>query len=189
MSRCGTEAETSAFVRIREITDMSSNAGIFFAGVGTTCVVLAVGFAGGFIVARPAPKESTLREPAGYQARANTESMTPVRVIMPASAEAAQNPQPSAVAVAAPEQEPQPQVQPAVKEVQSPIEKPVEKADRSTAESEERQRRKRYAQYKAKRTAAARARQQEAQTGERSEPVPMAFGGDWPRSGGGLFGN
>ncbi len=161
---------------------MSSKAGIFFAGVGTACVILAIGFGSGLIMVKPA-----LKEPTGYQARANPESITPVRVIMPASAEAAQAPQPSAAAVAIPE--PQPQVQPPVKEVQAPVEKQVEKADTRKTEAEERERRRRYAERKAKKIAAARARQQqEPQTGEFSGPGTMAFGGDKPRFGGG-FGN
>ena len=162
---------------------MSSNLRIFFAGVGTTFVILAIGFGGGLILAKSALKEVT-----GYQARANTESITPVRVIKPASAEAAQPPQPSVAAVATPE--PQPQVQPSVNEVQAPVEKQVEKADTRKAEAEARDRRRRYAEHRARKIAVARARlQQEALTGERTEPGPMAYGDDRPRFGGGLFGN
>jgi len=162
---------------------MSSKMHIFFAGVGTTFVILAVGFGGGSIMTK-----SALKEPTSFQARANTESITPVRVILPASAEAAQPPLPSAAAVAIPE--PQPQVQPSVKEVQAPVEKHVEKADTRKAEGEERERHRRHAEYRAKKIAAARARQQqESQTRQRSEPGIMAFGDDKPRFGGGFFGN
>ena len=162
---------------------MSSNARIFFAGVGTTFVILAVGFGGGLIMTK-----SALKEPAGYQARANTESIMPVRVILPASAEAAQPPPPSAAAVATPE--PQPQVQPSIKEVQAPAEKQVEKVDARKAEAEERGRRRRYAEHRAKKLAAARARQQlESPMHERPEPGIMAFGGDERRFGGGILGN
>ena len=162
---------------------MSSNLRIFFAGVGTTFVILAIGFGGGLILAKSALKEAT-----GYQARANTESIMPVRVIMPASAEAAQPPQPSVAAVATPE--PQPQAQPSVKEVQAPVEKQVDKADTRKAEAEARDRRRRYAEHRARKIAVARARlQQEALTAERSEPGPMAYGDERPRYGGGLFGN
>jgi outer membrane biosynthesis protein TonB len=165
---------------------MSSKMRIFFAGVGTTFAILAVGFGGGLIMAK-----SALKEPAGYRARANTEAIMPaimpVRVILPASAEAAQPPQPSAAAVAPPE--PQPRVQPSVKEVQAPVEKQVEKADARKAEAEDRKRHRRYAEHKARKIAAARARQQqEPQTRERSEPGIMAFGGE-PRFGGGFLGN
>src|SRR2546423_13432536 len=62
-------------------TDMVSAARIFFAGMGTVFIILAIGFAGGLMLAR-----SALKEPAGYQTRANTESTTPVRVILPNSA-------------------------------------------------------------------------------------------------------
>ena len=162
---------------------MSSKARIFFAGVGTTFVILAVGFGGGLVMTK-----SALKEPAGYQARANTDSITPVRVVLSASAEAAQLPLPSAAAVATPE--PQPQVQPSVKEVQAPVEKQVEKVDTRKAEAEERRRRRHYAEHRAKKIAAARARQQlESQTRERPEPGIVAFGGDERRLGGGIFGN
>jgi type IV secretory pathway VirB10-like protein len=162
---------------------MSSKMRIFFAGVGTTFVILAVGFGGGSIMTK-----SALTEPTSYQARANTESITPVRVILPASAEAALPPLPSAAAVVVPE--PQPQAQHSVKEVQAPVEKQVEKADTRKAEAEERERRRRHAEYRAKKIAAVRARQQqESQMRERSEPGVMAFGGDKPRFGGGFFGN
>jgi type IV secretory pathway VirB10-like protein len=162
---------------------MSSNLRIFFAGVGTAFVILAIGFGGGLILAKSALKEAT-----GYQARANTESITPARIILPASAEAAQPPQLSFAAAAAPE--PQPQVQPPVKEVQAPVEKQVDKADTRKAEAEARDRRRRYAEHRARKIAVARARlQQEALTAERSEPGPMAYGDERPRYGGGLFGN
>jgi type IV secretory pathway VirB10-like protein len=164
---------------------MSSNLRIFFAGVGTTFVILAVGFGGGLILAKSALKEAT-----GYQARANTESITPARIILPASAEAAQPPQLSFAAAAVPEPQPQPQVQPPVKEAQAPVEKQVDKADTRKAEAEARDRRRRYAEHRARKIAVARARlQQEALTGERSEPGVMAYGDDRPRFGGGLFGN
>jgi hypothetical protein len=80
---------------------MSSKARIFFAGAGTTFVILVVGFGGGSIMTK-----SALTEPKSYQARANTESTTPVRVILPASTEAAQPPLPSAATVAIPEPQP-----------------------------------------------------------------------------------
>ena len=160
---------------------MSSKMPVFFAGVGTTFVILAVGFSGGSIMTK-----SALKEPTSFQARANTESITPVRVILPASAEAAQPLLPSAAAIATPE----PQVQRSVKEVQAPGEKQVEKVDTRKAEAEERGRRRRYAEHRAKKLAAARARQQlESQTRERPEPGIMAFGGDERRFGGGVLGN
>ena len=67
---------------------MSSNARIFFAGVGTTFVILAVGFGAGLMMA-----SSTLPDTA-RRAGSTFERLAPVRVILPASAEPAQPPQP-----------------------------------------------------------------------------------------------
>jgi hypothetical protein len=159
---------------------MASSARIFFAGMGTTFVILAVGFGGGVMIAKSALKEST-----GYQARVNTGSTDPIRVVLPTSAEATQ-PQQTAAAITIPE--PQSQLQPAVKEVQVPVEKQVEKTDIRKAEAQERERR-RSAERKARKIAAARARQQERQTREHSEPSIMAFGDSRPRFSGGFFGN
>ena len=44
---------------------MATTTGAFFAGIGTTFVVLAFGFGGGLMMAK-----SALHEPSGYQARA-----------------------------------------------------------------------------------------------------------------------
>jgi hypothetical protein len=152
---------------------MASSARIFFAGVGTTFVILSVGFGGGLLIAK-----SALKEPAGYQARATAEPPSPVRVILPASAEAAQPPQPPQQ-VAAVQAAPEP-----AKEVQP--EKRAEMVDAKKAETELRERRKRYAERKAKREAA-RARQQ-LEARERVDAPVMAFrGDDTPRLG--LFGN
>ena len=162
---------------------MATSAGAFFAGIGTTFVVLAVGFGGGLLMAK-----SALQEPGGYQARAASEAPTPVRVILPTSAEAAQPPQqlPST-----PEPAAQPAPQPA-KEMQAPVEKADTKADTRKSEAEERERKRRYAERKARRQAAARARVQreQRQPREREDAPIMAFGGDSSqRFGGGSFGN
>jgi outer membrane biosynthesis protein TonB len=163
----------AAFTYIVGDTVMASSARIFFAGVGTTFVILGVGFGGGLLLAK-----SALKEPTGYQARATAEPPSPIRVVLPASAEAAQPPQPPQQ-VAAVESAPEP-----VKEVQP--EKRVEKVDTKKAEAEVRERRKRYAERKAKREAA-RARQQLEARARVDTPV-MAFGGD-DTSRLGLFGN
>ena len=82
---------------------MSSNARIFFAGVGTTFVILAVGFGAGLMMA-----SSTLPDTA-RRAGSSSERLAPVRVILPASAEPAQPPQqlqpeqPMTAAIPAPE--------------------------------------------------------------------------------------
>jgi hypothetical protein len=143
---------------------MASNARIFFAGVGTTFVILGAGFGGGMLMAK-----SALKEPVGYQARAASELPTPVRVILPTTAEAAQTPQ-------LPQNAPQ-----QVEQVTEPVraaqpEMRVEKTDARKAEAEVRERRKRYAERKSKREAA-RARQQLRPREQEEAPV-MAFGGD-----------
>jgi len=101
---------------------MASNARIFFAGVGTTFVILAIGFGGGLMLAK-----SALHDPSG-QTRANSEAARGMRVILPASAEPALQ-----VTAAVPTE---PQAQPA-QNVQAPvIEKSVEKAEPNKAEKD-----------------------------------------------------
>jgi hypothetical protein len=163
---------------------MATSTGAFFAGIGTTFAILAVGFGGGLMMAK-----SALKEPGGYQARAANEAPAPVRVILPSSAEAAQLPQQQTSSP--PEPAPQAVVQPA-REVQAPVEKQVEKPDARKAEADDRERKRRYAERKAKRQAEARARErrEQQQPREREDAPVMAFGGDSsPRFGGGLFGN
>lgn len=152
---------------------MPSSARIFLAGVLTTFVILALGFGGGLMLA-----QSALDEPSGYQTRASSGQATAVRVILPASAEPAQQPQASSDVLA-----PQLQTQP-VKEVQVPTEKQADNTDalKASAAAEERsERRKRYAEKKSRRKAA-RAKQQMEQRRHRDEPGIMAFGGDVQRS-------
>ena len=153
---------------------MSSNARIFFAGVGTTFVILAVGFGAGLMMA-----SSTLPDTA-RRAGSTSERLAPVRVILPASAEPARPPQPlqpeqpTITAIPVPESQPQAQQ---VKEVQATPEKQVEKPDNRRAEAEQRERRRRSAERKAKKLATARARQQFEQQSREREPGIMAFGG------------
>ena len=157
---------------------MTSIARGFFAGVGTTFVILAIGFGGGLLIAN-----SALKEPTGYRAKAKAEPSLPVRVILPTSAEAAQPaqpPQPEPQQVAA--VEPKPPVEP-VKAV-SPT---VEKADAKKAEIETRERRKRYAERKARREASRTRQQLEPRI--REDAPRMAFGSDEPQSAFGFFGN
>jgi type IV secretory pathway VirB10-like protein len=163
---------------------MASNAGIFFAGVGTTFIILGAGFGGGLIMVT-----SALKEPTGYQNRASAEPPSPARVILPSTAEAAQPRQPPQQIATAPEP-PLPPPQP-VKGAQAPVEKHVEKVDTRKAEAEQRERRKRYAERKAKRQAERANRQQQIEQGEHQEAPIMAFGGDEPRRSGGFgfFGN
>jgi type IV secretory pathway VirB10-like protein len=147
---------------------MASNARIFFAGVGTTFVILALGFGGGLMLAKSALHDQS------PQMRANSEPTPGMRVILSPSAEPAIQ---VAEWTAAPE--PKPQVQP-VQEVQAPVEQQVEKADPKKAERDLKAEHRRYAERKAKRIAAARARQH-VEPRERTEPGIMAFGGDESR--------
>ena len=149
---------------------MASTARIFFAGIGTTFLILAVGFGRGLLLAK-----STLHDPP-LQTRA--ESTRSVRANLPTSAE------PAIPSIASTPVEPMPQVHP-VKEVQAPVTQPSEKADSKIAESERRAERRRYAERKAKRLAAVRARRQVEP--QRSEPSILAFGGDVSRTN--FFGN
>jgi hypothetical protein len=102
---------------------MSSNARLFFAGVGTTFVLLAVGFAAGLMMA-----SSTLQVTTG-RAGSTSERLAPVRVILPASAEPVQPPQPlqpeqpTTTAILVPESQPQAQQ---IKEAQATPERQVE---------------------------------------------------------------
>ena len=150
---------------------MASTARIFFAGIGTTFLILAVGFGGGLLLAK-----STLHDPP-LQTRASSESNRSVRVILPTSAEPAMQSTPIIP------DEPMSEVHP-VKEVQAPVTQPNEKADSKMGERERRAERRRYAERKAKRLAAVRVRRQ-VEPLERSEPSIMAFGGDVSRT----FGN
>jgi hypothetical protein len=78
-----------------------------------------------------------------------------------------------------------------MKEAQTPVEKQIEKVNTRKPEAEQRERRKRYAERKAKRQAERANRQQQIeQSGHQEAPI-MAFGGDEPRRSGGFgfFGN
>jgi hypothetical protein len=153
---------------------MASSAHIFFAGVGTTFIIFAAGFGGGLLLAK-----SAVHDPSP-KALASSEQISPVRVILPASAEPAQPQQQAPPAVSIPE--PQPEVQ-QIQKFQ-----PVDEAqaENRKVQAEKRERLQRYAERKARRIAAARAKRQIEQP-PRPEPAIMAFG-DGPRIGG-FFGN
>jgi type IV secretory pathway VirB10-like protein len=170
---------------------MTSSTRAFFVGVGTTFVILSVGFGGGLMLAKKV-MEPTPPAPS----RSLADRLPPARVILPTSAEAAAPPELPAAA-SAPETAPQvlqtqtvqPQPIP-TKEVQQAPEKDrqAERAERRKAEAEERERRKRTAERKARREAARMAQQQQQ---SQQRPGIMAFGGDneQPSFGSGLFGN
>jgi type IV secretory pathway VirB10-like protein len=135
---------------------MASNARSFFAGVGTTFVILSFGFGGGLLMANSALKTPT------QQSRSSAELLNPVRVILPTTAEAAQPPQMPIQQVAAVEPEP----------VKAP-ENRVEKVDTKKAEMEARERRRHKAERKARQVARAK-----RQVEPREAAPVMAFGGD-----------
>jgi hypothetical protein len=151
---------------------MATSAGAFFAGIGTTFVILAVGFGGGLFAA-----QSALNETGGFQRPSATETRPAVRVVLPSSAEAA--PQPAEL----PQHQaslPSPVTQPAsepVKPVQLQADNRVEKADALKVDSEARDRKRRYAERKAKHAAEARARRNQQRAPQQEAPV-LAFGGD-----------
>ena len=158
---------------------------IFFAGVGTTFAILAIGFGGGLLMA-----SSTLHEPA--QRKVSSEPPPAVRVVHPASAEPALQ-----VTAAAPPDSTTPSLQPVTqispaKEQGQVTEKDrqAERAEQRKAEAAKRERRKRLAEAKAKREAARVKLQQEPQEirQEPARPGIMAFGGDEPAKIG-FFGN
>jgi hypothetical protein len=153
---------------------MASSAHIFFAGVGTTFVILAAGFGGGLLLAK-----SAVHDPSP-KALASSEQITPVRVILPASAEPAQPQQQAPPAVSVSE------AQPEVQQTQKFQRVDEAQAENRKVQAEKRASLQRYAERKAKRIAAARAKRQIEQP-PRPEPAIMAFG-DGPRIGG-FFGN
>jgi hypothetical protein len=157
---------------------MASSARIFFAGVGTTFAILAIGFGGGLILAKSAIHD----QPA--QVRASSESRAGTRVILPTSAEPAL--QVTAAVQALPQSQPQQQVQPQaqLQPVVAVTEPPVDKGDAKKAERDAKAERKRQAERKARRLAERVRRGGEPQL---REPNIMAFGVDESRTN--LFGN
>jgi hypothetical protein len=173
----GTKLPSGPRVRVcNGNAQMASNVLVFLAGAGTTFAILTAGFSGGWVFTRAAFDD----RPA--PTRADPGPLPRVRVILPAYAE----PAPSAPSVPDQSQTEAPaaklEVQP-VREAPIPVAE-VSKPDPRTAERQLRVERRRQAERKARKIAAARAKQQmDAQT--RQEPGIMAFGGDGPR----LFGN
>ncbi|MCP1910987.1 type IV secretory pathway VirB10-like protein [Bradyrhizobium sp. USDA 4501] len=152
---------------------MTSKAGIFFAGVGTTFIILGAGFGGGLFMANSALKDS-----AGAPARVSSPAPAePARVILPSTAEAAQPPppatqrEPATPDAASP---PQPPLEP-VKDVQAPVEKQADVVDTRKSDIAEKERRKRYAERKAKRVATEQARRQprRIEQGEQRREAPV----------------
>jgi hypothetical protein len=155
---------------------MASNAVVFFAGVGTTFVILTAGFGTGLVFTKAAFDDA--RAPT----RADTRPPPSVRVILPAYGE----PAPGGTSV--PDQ-PQTEASLPTPEAQSVREAPrsvaqVSTPDPRTVERNLRAERRKEAERKVRKLAAARARQEmKAQT--HPAPSVMAFGGDGPH----FFGN
>ena len=165
---------------------MATSTNAFFAGIGTTFVVLAIGFGGGLMLAK-----SAMKEPSGYQTRAAKQALAPVRVILPTSAEAAQPPQQPQQPASLSSEPASPAIEPA-RQVLPAAEKSMEKQDARKTEAEERERKRRYAERKARRQVEARAREQRQpqRLSEREDSPVIAFGGNSSaRLGGGLFAN
>jgi hypothetical protein len=154
---------------------MSSKTHILPAAALATFVIMAAGFGVDSMLARSSV------QPSGYQSREIAQQPTPVRVILPASAEPAHPPEPSTVVVSASELPPA--AEPA-KAVRAPGEWKENVDTRGAAAAEER--RRRYSERKSRSVAAAR--QQMLQLRPRPEAAILAFGGDDP-SRGGSFGN
>jgi len=156
---------------------MASNASIFFAGIGTTFIIIGAGSGGGLMLANSAVHNV----PA--QTRASSHPIDPVRVILPTTAEAAEAPQPRVAAVSQPVPAPEIKV----------AEKQVENVDTRRAEVERLERKKHSEERKARKIAAARAKRQmdaKQQLEQQHSPQPgiMAFDGVAPRQVS-LFGN
>ena len=142
----------------------------FVAAALTSFGALVLGIGGDLMLAQSAPKQ-----PSGYQTRPSSALATSVRVILPASAEPAQPPQQASGSSLLPALP--------VKEVQAPIQKQAGSAEPvrvSGVAEERRERRRRYAEHKARRMAAS-ARELE-QNRQRREPGILAFGGDDSRT-------
>lgn len=164
---------------------MASAARIFFAGVGTTFAILAIGFGGGLLIANHA------LEDASSPKSANTGTPAAVRVVYPSSAEPSLEvtsslsenssisaPQPP-IQVASP----QPAIQTvAAIETPSAVNSMEDKRPKTRRELRAERRKLRAEHRKRKRHADRRARRHLRQlvAPDRAEPGLMAFGGDTP---------
>jgi hypothetical protein len=162
---------------------MASSGRIFFAGVGTTFVILAIGFGAGLMLAKASIEPSA-------RSYSSAEPLPPVRVILPASAEPAL---PSQAPVQTADTLPEGQRAVPLKEAQqaSETDKLIDRAERRKAEADERGRRKKVAERKARREAARLAQEQEQQQRPKQQASILAFGqtDEQPRGGGGFFGH
>ena len=177
---------------------MAAKERIFFAGVGTTFAILAIGFGGGLLMAGSAVHDTAV------QKRISAEP--PARVVLPSSAEpalqvtaAAPQPEPSPIASAPAVQVPQ--VSPAIqadhdrqaerdRQIERDRRAEREKAQRAERRKAELEKRRRYAEAKARRLRQEQDRQQ--QEARQQQPRVLAFDadGEQPKSSfPSLFGN
>jgi hypothetical protein len=164
-----------------------SNARIFFAGMGTSVLLLGAGFGSGLMLARMAT------EPVIQSRATAADRLPPARVVLPASAEApparlAPALVETLVATGVPTPHWQERSQLALaRDVQAQSQsaerdKQAERAEKKKPEAEERDRRRRYAERKARREAARAKQQQEQYEARRLQPNRMAFGGNEEQS-------
>jgi len=158
--------------------------------MGTSVLLLGVGFGGGLMLAR------TAVEPVTQNRATAADRLPSVRVVLPASAEAAparlaSPPVETLVATGIPTQQSQEGAQLAhARDVQAQSqsterEKPAERAEKKKPEAEERDRRRRHAERNARREAARAKQQQEQYDARRLQSNLMAFGGVEEQSGSG----
>jgi len=174
-------------------------------GVGTTFLILGVGFGGGLMIAK------SVMEPTPPKATRIVEHppAPPDRVILPLTSESAASHQQSATpdpqiasrdvqpaevtapnkAAAVPNLAPPPVDATTIEP--KPEERAAERAERRQADSEERERRRRSAERKAKRDAARIAKQQQEHQQQMRQPGILAFDDDEqrPQRSFGFFGN
>jgi hypothetical protein len=149
---------------------MASNAVAFFAGVGTTFVILTAGFSSGLVFTKAAFDDT--RAPI----RADPRPPPSVRVILPAYGEPVSDQPQTEATLTTPETQ-------SVRQAPTPVAQ-ASTPDPRTVERNLRAERRKQAERKARKVAAARARQEmKAQTHQ--APRVMAFGGDSPH----FFGN
>ena len=170
----GKQLKPRPFVVYKRKTQMASNAVVFFAGVGSTFVILTAGFSSGLAFTKAAFDDT--RAPA----RVDLRPPPSVRVVLPAYGEPASSAAPvideHRTALAMPEAQP-------VREASKPVAQ-VSMPDPKTVEANLRAERRKQAERKARKVAAAKARQ-DMIVQNQLPPRVMAFGGDGPH----LIGN
>jgi hypothetical protein len=153
-------------------TQMASNAVVFFAGVGTTFVILTAGFGSGLVFTKAAFDDA--RAPA----RSDLRPLPSVRVVLPAYGEPALSATPASTEATPATPEAQ-----TVREASAPVAQ-VSTPDPRIVERNLRVERRKQAERKARKVAAAKARQ-DMKSLTQQPPSVMAFSGDNPH----LFGN